>query len=405
MDIRSAEVGFNFKDDTLNSLPLERTYRGLFQLIPGVADNRSPVGPAAGGSRQDNLYLIDGANITSPAFGYLSTEVNELDIAEVNIKRGGISAEFGRTAAPSSMRSAAAARIDSPAWVASTGCRSTWSAATSCRRSRERWRQAGSVPRPAADDRDDARRRGRRSDRPEPHVLLRVGALLARNEVGSVQQGRDAAARRGPDGPEFFGKLTFAPATAHQLTGSYRHRPNHVENAGTGADFAPTVATMTDNGSRIATAEWANFLAARQSVNVRYLYMKENNEDIPITDLGYLPTFDPRNLAAMGQYTDPSQANLTVGGSQFANIQNYQRHEVRGTFSQFFDIGRTSHTLKAGVGYEFARGDSSTAPPTAGARSSTSRRAACRRCARGTSRRRRRSSAGRTPTRCSFRTT
>ncbi len=54
VDVRSAEVGFNFKDDTLNSLPLERTYRGLFQLIPGVPDNRSPVGPAAGGSRQDN---------------------------------------------------------------------------------------------------------------------------------------------------------------------------------------------------------------------------------------------------------------------------------------------------------------------------------------------------------------
>ena len=98
VDMRSAEVGFNFRDDTLNSLPLERTYRGMFQLIPGVPDNRSPIGPAAGGSRQDNLYLIDGANITSPAFGYLSTEINELDIAEVNIKRGGISAEFGRTA-------------------------------------------------------------------------------------------------------------------------------------------------------------------------------------------------------------------------------------------------------------------------------------------------------------------
>ena len=97
VDIRSAEVGFNFRDDTLNSLPLERTYRGLFQLIPGVPDNRSPIGPAAGGSRQDNTYLIDGANITSPAFGYLSTKINELDIAEVNIKRGGISAEFGRT--------------------------------------------------------------------------------------------------------------------------------------------------------------------------------------------------------------------------------------------------------------------------------------------------------------------
>jgi Carboxypeptidase regulatory-like domain len=97
VDVRSAEVGFNFQDETLNSLPLERTYRGLFQLIPGVADNRSPIGPAAGGSRQDNMYLVDGANITSPLFGYLSTEVNELDIAEVNLKRAGVNAEFGRT--------------------------------------------------------------------------------------------------------------------------------------------------------------------------------------------------------------------------------------------------------------------------------------------------------------------
>ena len=98
VDVRSSEVAFNFTSDALNSLPIERTYRGLFQLIPGVSDNRSPIGPAAGGGRQDNTYLIDGANITNPGFGHLSSEVNELDIAEVNLKRAGISAEFGRTA-------------------------------------------------------------------------------------------------------------------------------------------------------------------------------------------------------------------------------------------------------------------------------------------------------------------
>jgi hypothetical protein len=98
VDVRSPEVSFNFTAETLNSLPLERTYQGLFQLIPGVADNRSNVGPAAGGSRQDNSYLIDGVKIGNPAFGHLATDVNELDIAEVNLKRAGISAEFGRTA-------------------------------------------------------------------------------------------------------------------------------------------------------------------------------------------------------------------------------------------------------------------------------------------------------------------
>ncbi len=97
IDVRSSEASFNFKADELNALPLERTYRGLFQLIPGVADNRSRVGPASGGSLQDNTYLIDGANITNPGFGYLGTEINELDIAEVNLKRAGVSAESGRT--------------------------------------------------------------------------------------------------------------------------------------------------------------------------------------------------------------------------------------------------------------------------------------------------------------------
>ena len=83
------------------------------------------------------------------------------------------------------------------------------------------------------------------------------------------------------------------------------------------------------------------------------LYLKDNNEDTPVRDLGYLPPFAPNNLTAMGQYTDPSQANLIVGASQFTNIQNHRRHEARGVYSQFFDIGGSSHTFKAGFGYEF----------------------------------------------------
>jgi hypothetical protein len=355
VDVRSAEIGFNFKDDVLNTLPLERTYRGLFQLIPGVADNRSPVGPAAGGGRQDNLYLIDGANITSPAFGYLSTEVNELDISEVNIKRGGISAEFGRTSGSvvnavsrsGTNRFSGLARVD---WLS------------------QHLIGGFSIP-------DDLEQAGVQPGAFRDALLttemmpaLGLGGPVIRDHMFFYSSARYSRERKWdrvnkvstplPDelrtGPEYFGKLTLVPTAQHQLTGSFRHRPNHIENAGTNADFAPTVATRTDNGSRIATAEWAHFPGTRHSVNVRYLYMKENNEDVPLTDLGFLPRFDPRNLPAMGQYVDPLQANLNVGGNQFTNVQNYQRHELRGTFTHFLDVGRTSHTLKAGIGYEFS---------------------------------------------------
>ena len=355
VDVRSAEVSFNFDADTFNSLPLERTYRGLFQLMPGVADNRSTLGPAAGAGRQDNMFLIDGANITNPGFGYLSTEVNELDIAEVNLKRAGISAEFGRTSGSvmnavsrsGSNRFSGLGRID---WLPED--------LVSAYRLPDDLLDAGVKP--------GAFRDLLLTTEMGPAVGL--GGPVIRNRMffyGSARYFRQTkwdrvnkVATPLPDeertGKEFYAKLTATPTVSHQLTASYRHRPSRTDNAGLNSEFAPSVATKTDNGSRIATAEWANFLAANRSVNVRYLYMKAANEDVPLTDLGYQPTFSPDNLAAMGQYTDPRQANLTVGASQFTATQNYRRHEVRGTISQFLDIGSSSHALKAGAGYEFA---------------------------------------------------
>ena len=45
----------------------------------------------------DNTFLLDGINITNPHYGDILPDVTELDIDEVSIKRGGITAEFGRT--------------------------------------------------------------------------------------------------------------------------------------------------------------------------------------------------------------------------------------------------------------------------------------------------------------------
>jgi hypothetical protein len=349
------EVSFNLQADTFNALPIERTYRGLFQLIPGVADNRSQVGPAAGGNRQDNTYLIDGTNITNPGFGYLSTEVSELDIAEINVKRAAISAEFGRTGGTvtnavsrsGSNNFAGIGRID---WL-----------------SRDLV-GAYALPSELID----------RGVRPgtfrDPQLTTEIGPgigtggpILA-NRIfyyGSARYSRQTKWGRVnklgtplPDevrvGHEVYGKLTAVPTARHQLNAGYRFRPSTVEHALLDSNAAPGVATNTDNGSRIANADWTYFVSGHSSLNVRYLFMKENNEDTPVTNLGYLPPFDPNNLAAMGQYNDPAQADLKVGGNQYANVQNYRRREVRAVVSRFMDIGRTSHVLKAGGGSEFA---------------------------------------------------
>ncbi|HOI44630.1 MAG TPA: carboxypeptidase-like regulatory domain-containing protein, partial [Candidatus Aminicenantes bacterium] len=95
IDLKSTEISSNWQSTLVEKLPLGRSYSSLFQLAPGVADNRD-FAPNAGGNKQDNVYLYDGSNITNPFFGYLGANFSEQDIQEVNIKRGGISAEFGR---------------------------------------------------------------------------------------------------------------------------------------------------------------------------------------------------------------------------------------------------------------------------------------------------------------------
>ena len=355
VDVRSSDASLTVTDARFNALPLEHSYRGLFQLAPGVPDNRSQVGLAAGGSRQDNTYLLDGANITSPGFGTLAIQVNQLDIAEVNLTRAGITAEFGRTAGTvanavsrsGSNRFAGLGRVD---WLPE-GLVSAYKLPADLE-------AAGLLP--------GAFRDPLLTSQAEP--AFGAGGPLVRDLVffyGSARYQRDSKWGRLnranvplPDevrkGPEYFAKLTASPSSSHQLTFSHRDHPLDADYNGLTSDYAPSAANMSDRSSRITGVDWAWFQGPRRSLNVRYQRTREINEDEPVTALGVLPTFDATRLTQMGQYTDPAQANLLTGGRDFSNVQNYRRHELRATLGQYFGIGRTSHALKAGVGYEAA---------------------------------------------------
>jgi hypothetical protein len=342
VDLRSTEVNFNFTDEVIDDLPLDRSYKGLFQLVPGVAENRSTVGPSAGGSRQDNTYLIDGVNITNPGFGYLATEVNPLDIAEFNIKRGAVSAEFGR-----------AAGFVANA-VSKSGTNDFHGTA------RFDWMPQGFI---GGFD-EPAFRDTVLTTVVNPAIGL--GGPLVHDKVfwyGSARYFRETKWDRvnrlnqpQPDeersGSELYGKITSTPSQRHLLAVGYRYRPNEVDNAGIASDRAASVATDDDNSSRVATASWSFFATGRTVLEVKYLHLKEQNEAVPVTDLGEFPTWDPRNLAAMGQYPDPAQGNLIVGGKEYTNAVNYRRDEIRATLGQYFDLGKTGHQVKVGAGYE-----------------------------------------------------
>ena len=346
VDLKSTEVNLNVTRAEFEPLPLLRTYSGLFQLIPGVADNQTPTGISAGASRQDNTYLMDGVNITNTGYGYLSTDVNELDFTEFNVKRGAISAENGRTpGAQTNVVSksgtnafSGSARIEYMPSQFVAGLRSS----------------AFSTPVPSVFN-----------------PAIGLGGPIVKDKLfwyasaryyqyvtsGATNKYNEPLPDSKATGHELFGKLTATPTPKHFIAVSYRDQPSETTNTNLTSDSLPSVADTLNQGSRIGTARWNYFPTDRTLFEVKYLYLYEKNESVPVTPLGPNPTpFDPNNLARMGYYFDPI-LGLYAGGDQFYDRDNFTRDEVQGQVSQFVNIGSTGHQFKAGIGYEWTQED------------------------------------------------
>ena len=105
VDTTSATVGTTLNLDIVESLPTGRSYQSYLQLVPGVKPsagdnpssksgiNYSDVGGAIGTST-DNVYYLDGVNVTDPLDGVAGSNFNSEIIQEQQVLTGGIPAEY-----------------------------------------------------------------------------------------------------------------------------------------------------------------------------------------------------------------------------------------------------------------------------------------------------------------------
>ena len=357
VDARSTEVSVNFSREEFESRPLARSYAGLIDLAPGIAANQAftprgegtSYGVNAGGSRQENTYLLDGINITNPAFGELQQDVNELDVQEVNIKRGGISAEFGRTGGfvvnavtkSGSNRLTGQARIE---WIGDSFI---------------------------AESQDPALTTA--FDRANPTVgiggpLLRdhlwfygSGSWIRRTETGRVNRIGEVPDEE-LDVDEYFGKVTAAPNTQNFAAASFRWRDQVRTSAGVGANSVSTTAEDQNRGDRLFTGNWTWFARANANVDVRYSHNKDSNTVDPITAVPHRQTpFNVSRPDLMGQFTTAPgyivggalAAGQTAGAASLAtNNQEYYRDEVKATFSWLTSAFGANHDVRVGTGFD-----------------------------------------------------
>jgi hypothetical protein len=347
IDAKSAEVEVNFGGREIQGLPLTRTFKGLFQLAPGVADNQR-LAPNAGGSRLDNTFLLDGINVTNPHFGDIVPDFNALDIEEVSLKRGGITAEFGRaggmvvnaiTKSGTNQLAGEARFEDLPASFVSDNKNATVQNTTGKHvasaslggpivRDRLWFYGSASLPRQTTTDR--------------------------RNNLGTV-----------PDSTlntdEYFGKLSANPFENQLLYASFRTRKTTNGDANITSTSAPSVGTNDSTDYKLGTFGWTWNTTATSFAEVKLNHNEEDNSTDPLTHLGYRPAFNALRPDLVGKFTTTADllvgganaAGQTVGGSDLAiNNQDYKRDEVKGTFRSLQGWGGNDHDLRVGVTYE-----------------------------------------------------
>ena len=110
VDTTSTTTGAVLSADLLQRVPVGRRFTDALYLAPGVSSSGSAgtANPSMSGSTGlDNLYVVDGVNITNTGygavgsysiiFGSLGTGTPFDFVQEVQVKTGGYEAEFGQS--------------------------------------------------------------------------------------------------------------------------------------------------------------------------------------------------------------------------------------------------------------------------------------------------------------------
>jgi carboxypeptidase family protein/TonB-dependent receptor-like protein len=352
VDTKSTEISTVTPKETIEKLPLSRTFAGTFQLAPGVAENNATTGsPNAGGGRQDNTYLYDGVNITNPFFGDLFQNFSELDIQEVNITRGGVTAEYGRTGGfiVNGVTKSGTNDIHAEA-------RLEYQPASFAAKSKD----------PTITSQFDNFRPGADVGGPiwKDHLFFYGSVnLLRQTEKDRVNTLGDV-----PDNHthfnEFFGKLTANPMSNQLIDASFRYRGINADNADIGNFTAPSAGDTPKTIDRVIVASWFWTVNPKLSLEARFNHNEDNNSVSPITAIPFRNS--PFNAAAPylsgsfitghsttngKDYIFPPANSLgqRIGGSDLAkNDQNFIRDEYRLQGSYLANFLGASHDIRGG---------------------------------------------------------
>ena len=95
VDVSSASTGVNVTSETMAALPIARNFTAVAQVAPGTKTDAAGT-TVYGSTGAENQYVIDGLNTTAVRNGTEGKTLNFDFVQEVEVKTGGLPAEYGR---------------------------------------------------------------------------------------------------------------------------------------------------------------------------------------------------------------------------------------------------------------------------------------------------------------------
>lgn len=302
IDPSSSELKAAIADDVIDLLPVGQDYKDLVKLIPGVQYSEDETrGPSAGGSGQDNVYLIDGVNVGLPLFGTLSAEPSSHDVDQISIIKGGAKAiDFNRSGGFT---------INS---VSKSGTNQFQGEL-----SYQIQTEGMTAERDTGSDAE--------FEQDEDWAVASLGGPVIQDRLNfyvsyfrPTEQRDSRSNLYGPvpdfesDRDEFFGKLTFTPTSSILVNASHRDSERDVSGDGvTGEATAGTLASGVDISLEITTIEgsWVN--GQNGFASFKYTNYENANSDRPDNVLGFEIAsdgsvgLDINNLDQQGNFSVP----------------------------------------------------------------------------------------------------
>jgi hypothetical protein len=363
VDTKASDISEVTKSEEIRRLPIGGSYAATFALASGVPENTVTTvsAPNAGGGRQDNTFLYDGVNVTNPFFGDLFQDFTGFDIQEVNITRGGISPEYGRTggflvnavtkSGSNSFHGGFSVEYSPVDWTAD-------STDPTLQRSKfERFRPGIQIGGPLWRD----------------HLFFYGSANLNRvseqdrvNQFGSspgnpVENGLPDS---DTDTDEYFFKLTANPTSSILIDGHYRSRDIESTNTGIGTRSEASVAQNGFTEDKVAVVSGLWTITPTWSLEAKYNHNEDNNSIEPLVDLGFQPPFNAAAPYLVGQFTTSitggvnfvfppaGDVSQTLGPSEGAvNDQDFIRDEFRLQTSLLANFIGATHDIRVGATY------------------------------------------------------